>query len=398
MRALPLALCLALAPTLALAESEELDPRGHYIESAIPERSSAFRSVGESTSRTFEKVERQLQEVDGRLAKMALSTGLVGTAAGEDAANLWQARLDARSDGFSYEFDAIQARLNQTQAAYEEAFRSALERALAGLAEENPAPIVPCVPKQGSALGALAAGGPGGGAAAPSTDHCPGTDFSQEIARRWDGDPVLEERLLEIVGGELGPLIIGVDGEGNPVEYGGAFAAGGWPKITTYDEKGAVVQISGQGEAGATWLHPADLLLAMPELAEALDEVSAIADDARASLKETIAGLPRDDAGLLLEKDVTVVRAKARGIGTFTDDARAQLGAAVWASLAKLRKKGKKGGWSDVGLCLNPPGFGGCEGTDVTDDVAEVLGGDKKLAAALAEVREGLKGPDVSVP
>ena len=66
-----------------------------------------------------------------------------------------------------------------------------------------------------------------------------------EIARRWDGDAALEERLLEIVGGDLGPLVIGVDDAGNPVNYGGALANGGWPAITTYDETAPVVGVVG---------------------------------------------------------------------------------------------------------------------------------------------------------
>lgn len=390
---------LLALPGVASAEDEaEPAPRGHYVEADIPERSTAFKSVSESTSRTFEKVEARLQEVDGRLAKMALSVGLAGASVETDTASLWESKLDARSDTFGYEFNGIQARLNQSQVAYEEAFRSALQRAVTGLQSETPGAIVPCIPTKGSAMDALAAGGPGGSSATSSRKHCPGTDFSMEIARRWDGDSALEERLLEIVGGDLGPLVIGVDGEGNPVNYGGALANGGWPAITTYDEAASVVGVVGQDAAGTTWLHPADLVITMPELAEALDQVDAMADEARAKLKETIDGLPRDEAGLLLEKDVQVVRAKARGISAFTEASRAELGAALWASLAKLRKKGKKDGWSDVGLCLNPPGFGGCEGDDKTDEVAEVLGGEKKLAAKLAEIREALTAPDVAVP
>jgi hypothetical protein len=203
------AAAMFLVPTAALAE--EPAPAGHYIESSIPESSSAFRSVSESTSRTFEKVEKTLQEVDGRLAKMALSIGLAGEAVGTDPASLWDAKLDARSDTFSYEFGGIQVRLNQTQEGYEAAFRAALERALAALAAEGTSPVVPCTPKRGSALGALAGGGPGGAAAGPSTEHCPGPDLSQEIARRWDSDAVLQERLLQIVGGELGPIVIGLN-------------------------------------------------------------------------------------------------------------------------------------------------------------------------------------------
>lgn len=384
------------------AKEEAEAPRGHYIESAIPDRSSAFKSVSESTSRTFEKVESKLQDVDGRLAKMALSVGLAGSSVDTDAASLWEAKLDARSETFGYEFKGIQLRLDQSQVAYEEAFTAALERAVAGLVAETPGAIIQCQPKKASAMDALAGGGPGGAAKA-DTSSCPGTDFSQEIARRWDGDEVLEERLLEIVGGDLGPLIVGIDDEGAPIEYGGALANGGWPAITNYEEPGSVVALVGQVPAGATWLHPADLVISMPELAEALDQIDELADEARSALQEVVADLPRDANGSLIQDETTLprieaVQAKARGIRAFTEASRAELGGALWESLGKVRKKGKKGGWADVGLCLNPPGFGGCEGADMTDPLAEVLGSDKKLAARLAELREALKGPDVSVP
>ena len=76
---------LLALPGVASAEDEmEPAPRGHYVEADIPERSTAFKSVSESTSRTFEKVEARLQEVDGRLAKMALSVGLAGASVETD--------------------------------------------------------------------------------------------------------------------------------------------------------------------------------------------------------------------------------------------------------------------------------------------------------------------------
>lgn len=395
----------ALTPGLAHAEDEaEIpDPSGHYIESEIPGRSGVFRSVGESTARTFAKVEGNLQDIDGRLAKMALSVGLAGSAVDADSASLWNAKMEARSDTFGYEFEGVQVRLNQMQVAYQEAFEGALQRAIDGLAAEGSTGIVPCVPKSGSALGALAGGGPGGASAGPSTDHCLGTDFSQEIARRWDADDVLEERVLEIVGGDLGPLVIGVDPDGAPLEYGSPLAAGGWPAITTYEEPGQVIGLTGQVPAGATWLLPADLVISMPEMAEVLDRVDELSSGARSDLQGIVKALPRDDAGNLLQDEanlprIQAVQNKARGIRTFSDEGRAQVGAALWEALIKLRKKGKKAGWSDVGLCLNPPGFGGCEGTDVTDVVAEALAGDKKLTARLQEITEGLAVPDVSVP
>jgi len=384
-------------------EVEASSPSGHYIESDIPGRSGVFRSVGESTARTFDKVEGKLQDVDGRLAKMALSVGLAGAAVDTERLALWSAKLDARSDTFGYEFDGVQVRLNQMQMAYQDAFEAALQRAIEGLAAEGKTGIVACAPKTGSALGALAGGGPGGTVAGPSTDHCPGTDFSQEIARRWDSDELLEERVLEIVGGDLGPLVIGVAPDGAPVEFGGALAAGGWPAITNYEEPGDVLGLTGQAPAGGTWLLPADLVISMPELAEVLDRLDELAGEARGELQDIVKALPRDESGNLVQDEASLpriegVQAKARGIRAFSEEGRAQVGGALWESLAKLRKKGKKAGWADVGLCLNPPGFGGCVGDDVSDAVADVLASDKKLAGRLKEILAGLTAPDVAVP
>jgi|GEM_PF-1672479 len=381
---------------------DEATPVGHYIESEIPGHSSVFRSVGESTARTFDQVEGNLQAVDGQLAKMALSVGLVGGAVDADAASLWKSRLDARSATFGYEFNGVQVRLNQMQVAYEEAFTAAMQRALDALAAEGKAGVVPCTAKKQSAMEAMAAGGPGATTGATTT-HCPGSDFTQEIARRWDSDPVLEERMLEVVGGELGPLVVGMGSGGEPMEYSAALGAGGWPKITEYDEAGNVLALTGQGAPGGSWLHPADLVLSMPELAEALDTIDTLSSAARAELQETVKALPRDANGDLIQDEASMprieaVQSKARGIREFTDGSRAQVGALVWATLSKARKKGKKDGWADVGVCLNPPGFGGCSGLDASDMAAEVLAGDKKLTAALAELTEGLVGPDVAVP
>ena len=402
-RSTALAFGLLLAGS-ALAQEAEQDgpaPRGHYIEASIPAASTAFRSIGESTSRTFGKVEATLEQTDGGLARMDLSLALARPAVADATHDLWTSKLDARSETFSYEFKGVQARLDQVSVAYDEAFAAALTRAVDELTAEDPAPIVPCTPKKTSALGALAAGGPGGGAKA--TDNgCPGTDFSQEIARRWDGDPVLEEQLLQIVAGDLGPLTIGYSEAGEPIEYGGALATGGWPKISTYADPAEVVPVEGQGPAGDAWLLPADLVTDMPELAEALDRIDEVAAAAREELSAAAAALPRDDVGNLAQDDATLAKVKAiqtraRGLRTFTEDARAKVGEALWATLAKARRKGKKDGWNDVGLCLNPEVFGGCAGEDKTAEVAEALGADKKLAKALTEITAGLSAPDVSL-
>jgi len=388
-------LALAFAPAASAQDAEPAEEvRGHYDKEAIPAASSVFKSIGESSARTFEKVEANLQRTDGALAKMDLSVALARGAVDTGAWDLAKAKLDARSDTFAYEFKGIQGRFDQVGVAYEEAFGAALERALAGLTAEKPGAIVECRPKQTSALEALGGGAPG--ASAKKADPCPGTNFTDEIARRWDGDAELEERLLDVVGGDLGPLIIGMGADG-PIEYGGELDGRGWPAITAYEEPDAVLAVQGQG--GATWIHPADLTVAFPELAEALDRINTLAADSRSVLSDAAAALPRDPAtGNLVQDDATLAKVDtiqnaAKGIRGFTEDKRAEIGALLWAALNKSRKKGKKGGWSDAGICVNPPAFGGCAGTDVTDAVADFLGSDKKLQAALTELMESLEAP-----
>ncbi len=400
-RSLPLLLlaAAALGPSPVLADdAPPTEARGHYDPTAIPSRSSLFQSIGASSARTFEAVEKALGRTDGALAKSDLSVALARDAVDGAAWSLAKARLDSRSETFAYEFKGTQARFDQVGAAYEDAFMAAVERAITSLQSEKPGAILECVPKPQSALDSLAGGGPGGGdSAAPS---CPGTDFTDEIARRWDGDDALEARLLDIVGGELGPLVIGTGADGAPMEYGGALDSRGWPTVSAYDEPDTTLAISGHG--GASWLHPADLKVSFPELAEALDRIDELATESRATLSEAAATLPRDESGRLLQDEPTqarvgAIQTRAKGIRVFTEDARASVGATLWEALNKGRKKGKKDGWSDVGVCLNPPAFGGCEGADVTDAVGAFLAGDKKLQAALTELHQGLSAPDTSL-
>ena len=379
--------------------AEEAALKSHYIEADVPGKSSAFKSVGGASSRTFEEVESRLKRTDGALAKMDLSLALVAGAVETGAWDLRAARLEARSDTFAYEFKGVQARFDQVGAAYEEAFSGALARAVEALTKEGGGPIGPCTPKRGG-LAALGGGGPGG--AAPDSG-CPGTDISAEIARRWDRDAALEARLLEIVGGDLGPLVVGVNDAGEPIPYGSALDGLGWPLVTGYQEPDAVLPLIGQPSAGPAWLHPADLVVSMPELAEALDRVDALAATARADLSATARALPRDGDGRLAQDADTVARAsaiqaRAKAVRQFTDEARASLGREVWEALGKLRKKGKKEGWDSVGVCVTPPAFGGCTGQDATDLVAAGLGADKKLSATLAQLAERLTAPETALP
>ncbi len=402
LRSLPLVLlaAAALGPSPGQAQdADEAEVRGYYDKAAIPDRSSVFKSIGESSTRTFEKVEKALQRTDGALAKSDLSVALAQGAVEDGAWQLGKAKLDARSETFAYEFKGIQGRFDQVGVAYELAFEAALERALAALTSEKPGAIVECSPKaSGSALDALAGGGPGG--SADKEPACPGTNFTDEIARRWDGDEELENRLLDVVGGDLGPLVIGIGTDGQPLEYGGELDNQGWPSITGYSDADAVLPVNGQGGVG--WLHPADLTVAFPELAELLDRIDELAATSRSSLSEAVAALPRDESGNLVQDEDTMakvdaIQTRAKGIRAFTEDSRASAGKLLWEVLNKSRKKGKKAGWSEVGICLNPPAFGGCEGADVTDVVADHLGGDKKLQAALVELQQGISAPDASL-
>ena len=171
---------------------------------------------------------------------------------------------------------------------------------------------------------------------------------------------------------------------------------GQWPEVTNYEDAARPLALDGRGDAGQ-WLSPAQLARGIPEAARLLNESDARAQAGRdalwAALRNSTAGSEDEQKELK-----QAIRSRAKRIREYSARSRAALGATLWGAVDRARKKGKKEGWSEVALCLNPTGWGGCDGMDHTDDVLNALYGDKKLTRQIETLLEDLGQPDVSMP
>lgn len=352
--ALPI-VALLLAPVAALGQ--DAAAQAHFDRDTVVASSSVFRSLSESGAGGFAPIERALMGTDGALAELDLSLALTRGGAVEKAQHdLWTAKLDQRSGLFGAEFQAIQEQLTRQSVGYEEAFEGALQRALA---------TTPAVECKQEAASPFDLSGPGGQRKA--TKECPGEDVSAKLAAAWDGDETLKAAVA-------------------------AIATEPWAGVTGYEASEASVGLSG-APASAVTLVPAELLENLPEAIEVLDAISSRAEAAREELLAARAELVADDTD-----GAQAIRTRARELREWTEAQKEALGSVLFGGLERSRKKkGKKAGWGDVSACLNPAAWGGCDGEDVTDAVADVLVEDGKLAKELAALRDGLGRPDVSL-
>jgi hypothetical protein len=351
MRRSILLLCLLATPAVA-AQGD------HFDREAVVGASAAFRSVSSKSTAALEPRERALTRTDQALADLDLSLALSRGAIDGPQHDLWVARLDERSTRFGQEFETLQQELTTMSVGYEQAFEAALLRAVDGLA----APAAECAPKKDLMAGLAQ---PGGASSAPT---CPGENRSADLAAAWDKDAELKSALDAI----------------DPAAFQDVTSYGG--------EEPPLALGAGSGPA---WVHPAALAEALPEAIEAIDTVDRRAAEGRQALRQARADIP-DDAPDFDDRRKKIVE-RARGIRAWSADQKAAIGAAAWESLERNRKKGKKAGWSGAGVCLNPSGWGGCPGDDVTSEVADTLVDDKKLAKALAALLDGIGTPDVSL-
>ncbi len=353
----PLILLFGLLAVPALAAEG-----GHFDRDRVVGASAAFRSVSQASTAALEPRERALTSTDQALADLDLSLALSRGAVDGAQHDLWRARLDERSTRFGQEFEALQEQLTGMSVGFEQAFEGALGRALDALATAGGRPQDCAAPP--SLLGGLAQ--PGG---ASSKSACPGADRSAEIAAAWDRDPELAAALAAI----------------DPSSF---------QNVTSYD--GAEPPLPCGARARPMWVHPAALAEQLPEAIELIDAVDRRAAEARTALREARAGIADDAPDLAARRAAIVERARATRI--WSEDRKAAAGATLWGALERNRKKGKKAGWGDASICLNPVGWGGCPGADVTSEVAEALLADKKLARELAAALAALDAPDVSLP
>jgi len=362
MRTPTFSLSMIFLLSAAPCSAQSGDNPAFYDKDAITGASEAFKSVAGALEKNYLPLEREISRTDSLLAELDLSLALSNGAVDGAHHKLWTARLNERSAVFGMEFEAMQARIGELEEGFELGFQGALDRALLALSAEGIEPA-PCAARP-AGMGGI---GPG---FAQGSGGCDGEDLSARIAAMWDKDPILKAHLDEVIGKA-------------------------WPTVTTYNEQSAAVTTSDH-VPGSSWLSPAAFAGAIPEAAEYIDTVDRMAETARRELRATYAGLNPESERFKEQSDI--VRERARGIRTFTESSKADAGKDLWAAVERARRKGKKAGWSGVVVCLNPSGWGGCEGNDHTDDVAATVNADKKLRKALTAGRTRLESPDVSVP
>ncbi len=159
---------------------------------------------------------------------------------------------------------------------------------------------------------------------------CPGTNLSRKVAIALDDDGALE-RDLDRIAKEAWPTVTGyrmVKSEAMPF---GKFK-------TKHDPGLSVPHVSAD-----------TLAAAVPEVARALGAAE-------------VATMGKPEA---------------------LDAARQKIGLVLWEAVDRARKKGRRAGWFEVQICVNPGMWGGCGRHNVTDKVVDVLVEDAKLIDAM---------------
>ena len=348
----------ALTTALLLASTAAAEPAGHYDPDKIPPASRVFVEISKVSGGAVPPIERALVQADGALAELELALGLSAGSIDPGQHEVWSARLEERSTRFFAEAEGFQNAVYAMGDGFQRAFEDATTRAVAGMEGEY---IVCQAPAQ-SALGALA------GKAEPVESSCPGENVTTRIAAAWDADPELATAVAPM----REPL--------------GA-------SVTSYDEAQPVLEVN--GSAGTTWVLPQDLAAALPEAAEILDAIDSRADSARGVLRDAKTALKKDDP--LAGDIVKAIRNRARGVRAWTEERRAALGTVMVEAIERNRKRGKKAGWSDVAICVNPEIWAGCAGTNAVDQVTEALLKDKKLVKALERMLIELAEPETAL-
>lgn len=360
MNRLLLAAALLLS-TPALADGPTAAP-AYYVPDEVIESSEilqdSFRRSGEAygpVDAAFSRTNRALGALDRNLA---VTPGAIDAAQHQ----LWQAYLDERATLFTEEADAVQAQIDRLQVVYIDGSAEAIDRAGLALAAYGYTPVVECAATSPPSIQDIT----GPGARSP-TAECEGANVSERIAKLLDADE----------------------------EYGAAvrtMTEESWPSITTYSTPQPALNLSGVPD-GSTWVSPSDLVESVPEAIEYLDAVESEAARGRAELLDEKRSLSQDDPDLSAK--LHSIRSRAIALREWGEARKAELGTRLWTGLDRARKKGKKEGWADVGVCMNPEGWGGCSGLDVTETVADVMVDDRKLRKDLADLLEALESPAV---
>jgi hypothetical protein len=350
---------IPLLPAVALAGGD-----AWYRQDDVVKASTRFQASAQRSQAAVAPVEEALVKADGNLASMDRAQALLRGSIPPAFADLHRATLDERAGRFEAEHQAIQERLTALELGFEGAYTQALERARTTVASQGFSNVAPCEGPSG--IDALAMGGPGGG---PTPPRCPGTDVSSRLAAAWDDDPKLDKELQ-------------------------ALYAGAWPVVTSYTTPMEPVSLAGRTRAQGSF-DPALLAASLPEAAECLDRIEALAQQSRSALSAA----RREYGESLTQEQLEAIRARARGVREWAEEQKSRAGKALLAAVERGTKgKGAKAGWGEVGACVNPPSWGGCAGPDRTKDVSAVLLGDQKLAKELKALLASLVAPPSDLP
>jgi len=294
----------------------------YYDPDDVARVSTVFNAAAEKLGPMFDEHQAELTKVGVSLEELELGVALLGPACPE-ATRAWA--LETRKQ-VTAQFLLVQRHVDGIQDGYGKAFGDALGRAL---------PKVP----GGATATQCQAKGPSLGPTMGKSTSCSGDDLNAAIAKVIDADPVLQKAVADLNGAA-------------------------WPELALAPAPQPVVPITGD----ANWMN-------LGAVAKALipDTLSAAKDSLEADLEGLREGLesrdPQARSAAQEKKDAYLAKLTANGttLRGLLDDA----------------VRGKKKGTPSIGYCANPPGLGGCPGTEVTDAMIAQLRADPKLTKAI---------------
>ncbi|MCB9777937.1 MAG: hypothetical protein H6742_05190 [Alphaproteobacteria bacterium] len=318
---------LALVAGLGVAPAAAADSPSSawYSADTVAEQSVAFGQVTTSVGPAWDAATKELRILGRAAEELEIGVAMGGDRVPADLSE-WALGVRRRINAAGLQ---AQKHVDLLGEDYDRVFRAAVDRAAAahGGATECEAP-----PRKGPAVPGMA----------PPKPACPGTDVSAAIARDIDADAVLAAELAEIAGVP-------------------------WPRAEVEPRSAAVIPVAGS----ARWVQLAPLARALWS-----DRLDARTDD-----------LDRGLARLAPDGDLSdpAVLAQATELRRGYEAALAKDGERLLTALQGALGKGALKDLGDVGVCVNPPEFGGCAGEDVTDRALPLLKADRKLAKALAD-------------
>ncbi len=299
----------------------------YYHPDDVAAQSAVFRDSADALAPAFDSAQTALASLGRDLESLEIGTALLGQRAPESL----RAWTKEAQETVTVQYLTVQRHVDMIQDGYGTVFGDALQRALAA---QSAFTAVECA--SGGGLSAMMRRGGSG--------SCEGEDLNARLAAAIDADARLRAELSGLTGADW--PAIGLDGRTQPG-----------------------VPVSGTGRD----VNVAALADAL--IGNLLDRLLESFEDALAPLEEGI------DAG----DESTLARAadlKAAYQARLGEDGAVFL-AAVEAAIARA---GKKADTSNIALCANPAGLGGCGGEDATQVVYDLIREDRKLQKAVEKL------------